>query len=287
MDKLLWQCLVGEFVASFILASAGLFVVFLAVVCGGANAFEIGICFGTMVAMVIYATGSIGGAHFNPAVTLAVAIFRPFPWKWVLPYWAAQVLGWFTGSLALYGLCGNAITAYETAHNIVRGSMQSQATAMIFQCFTPHPLIASALHWSPKIAPIGIGILNEVFCTALLITIVFALLDERNEYKPNIKIFGLIVGLLAGVLIVVFGPLSMASFNPARDFGPRLATWLLGWGTMAFPGPGSGVGGYWYIYWIGPLLGAIMGGAVWDYVLAPCLPRKSIPVKADTNELTT
>lgn len=276
MNNSLLKNLIGEFTASYLLALIGLGLVFLGIVCGGANGYEISIAFGLFIAIIVYAIAPISGAHFNPAVTITFAIFKGFPKKWVIPFVAAQVSGWCLGSLCLYGLTGHAIVAYEAAHNIVRGTMNSQVTAMIFQCFSPHPLIAAGLKWGANIVPTWLGIINEFVCTMFLIIAVFAFIDDKNDFRPAPGMFALVLGILCGLLIFIFSPLSMASFNPARDFGPRIATWLLGWGQMAFPGPGEGVGGYWYIYWIGPVLGAITGGAIWEKILVKCIPSKDI-----------
>lgn len=285
MNKPLMKNLVGEFIASWLLGSIGLFMVFLAVILKGASLYEVGIAFGLLIAVVVYIIAPISGAHFNPAVTITLAIFKGFPKKWVLPFIVAQILGWFAGALTLYAWTGNAIVAHEAANHIIRGTMASQETAMIFQCFSPHPLFAAGFKWGANVVPTWLGILNEFLATMLLLVGVFAFIDEKNDFKPSVGLFPLVLGLLAGFLIILFSPLSMAAFNPARDFGPRIATWLLGWGKMAFPGPGAGVGGYWYIYWIGPILGAIAGGALWDKVLVRLIPQKEIPSeKASASE---
>jgi glycerol uptake facilitator-like aquaporin len=61
-------------------------------------------------------------------------------------------------------------------------------------------------------------------------------------------------------LIGLFAPITQAGWNPARDFGPRLVAYALGWGTIAIPGPS---GGFW-VYLVGPLLGGPIGGFVWE-----------------------
>jgi glycerol uptake facilitator protein len=68
-----------------------------------------------------------------------------------------------------------------------------------------------------------------------------------------------IIGATVGALIAVLAPLTQAGFNPARDFGPRIVAYLAGWKTVAFQG--------WWVYVLGPLLGAPFGAAVADKVL--------------------
>jgi glycerol uptake facilitator protein len=68
-------------------------------------------------------------------------------------------------------------------------------------------------------------------------------------------------------LISIAAPLTQACFNPARDFGPRLFTFLAGWGTAAMPGPNGS--GFITVYILSPIVGAVVGGGVWEYVLLP------------------
>ncbi|TEB16407.1 Propanediol diffusion facilitator [Pelotomaculum sp. FP] len=274
MDSSLWKKLAGEFIGCWTLGFLGLMCVAVAIVSGGLDLFGVGIAFAFAITFAVYLTGAVGGAHLNPAVTLAFALFGGFPKKDVIPYWIAQVLGWCVGALFLYMIVGGMITAYEAAHNIVRGSIESQITAMIFNCYAPHPAFAALNHWDASVVPTWRAIVSEMFGTMMLVVMVFAFVDPKNPFRPSAGIFALIVGLVVGYLILVTSPQTMAAINPARDLGPRIATWILGWGQVSFPGPASGVGGPWYIWTVGPLLGGVLAGALWKYILLPCIPKQ-------------
>jgi len=273
MDKTLWKRLVGEFIGSWIAAFIGLMCVSVAVTTGAFGLWAVSMAFALAIAFSVYLTAAVGGCHINPAVTLGFALFGEFPKKDVIPYWIAQVLGWFVGALFLYFIINGMIGFYETAHHIVRGSMESQKTAMIFNCFAPHPLIAEALQWDASVVPTWKAIVSEMFGTMMLVVMVFAFVDEKNPFRPSLALLGIMIGLVVGYIIAVTSPQTMAAINPARDFGPRMATWLMGWGKVSFPGPPSGLGGPWYIFTVGPLLGGILGGALWKYVVLPCIPK--------------
>ena len=102
------------------------------------------------VALAVYVAGGVTGAHINPAVTLALAVRRGFPWRKVLPYWVAQVVGAFVGAAIVYLVYHNAIGSYEAAHNIVRGQLggagDSTATYSIFATF-PAPYFGTNMLW--------------------------------------------------------------------------------------------------------------------------------------------
>ncbi|NLK00168.1 MAG: aquaporin family protein [Clostridia bacterium] len=275
MDSSIWKKLVGEFVGCWLLGFLGLMCVAVAIVVGGFDLLGVGFAFAFAITFSVYLSGAVSGAHLNPAVTLGLALFGGFPKKDVIPYWIAQILGWCVGALFLYMIVGGMITAYEATNNIVRGSMESQITAMIFNCYAPHPAFAALNNWDASVMPTWKAIISEMFGTMMLVTLVFAFIDENNPFRPSAGLFAVVVGLAVGYIILVTSPQTMAAINPARDLGPRIATWLLGWGKAAFPGPPSGLGGPWYIFTVGPLLGGIIGGGLWKLVLLPLIPKKS------------
>ncbi len=238
--------LIGEFIGSFILGFFGLAVAVNATIYGSIHSnVEVGFAFALIIAVCLYIFNSISGASFNPAVTLCMGLYRGFPKKNIIPYWAAQLLGWGCGATLLYIIFGNDVIAFEETKGIVRGTVESMASAGIFFCTTSNGII---------------GIATEALLTALHLTFVLAITDPKNPWRPNDAISPLVIGLVFGFMITIGASITGAALNPARDFAPRVVAWLFGWGEAAFPGK-------WYVYIIGPLSGAAIGGALYTKFL--------------------
>ena len=110
----------------------------------------------------------------------------------------------------------------------------------------------------------------EGFGTLLLVLVIFALTDPDNAAAPEPTLVPIMVGATVAVLIAVFAPITQAGWNPARDFGPRIAALLVGYGSIAVPGPQAG---FW-AYIVGPLIGGPLGGLLYERGLRPHMPRK-------------
>ena len=95
--------------------------------------------------------------------------------------------------------------------------------------------------------------------TAILLLVIFAVTDERNSTRPQI-LTAATIGLTVTLLISLFGPLTMACLNPARDFGPRLFSSLAGWRMVPFQANGLG---WLTVYIIAPIVGGLLGGAIY------------------------
>ena len=283
MEVPLWKRAVGEFIGLFLFTSIGLMVVATAITTGAATLyglFDLSIAFGLAIMTIILVVGVVSGAHINPAITIALALYRKFPWREVPVYIAAQISGGIVGSFVLYFLYRGPITAFERTNGIVRGEPGSEITAMIFACFAPNPAIAGALGWGPNVVTTGTALLAEAFATMVLALVVFAVVDERNTFAPSLPVFALILGLVVGFIVAVEAPLTMSGINPARDLGPRIAISFLGWGGVAF---GSTVSAPWWVWTVGPILGAIVGGAVWQFLLGSFLIDRPVdPLAAGT-----
>lgn len=112
-------------------------------------------------------------------------------------------------------------------------------------------------------APISwpVALFAEAFGTAILSFVIFSLTNSENDTAKNSVFIPPIIGVTVGALICVIAPLTQAGFNPARDFGPRIVAWAAGWGKIAFQG--------WWVYVVGPIVGAPIGAYVADRLLLP------------------
>jgi glycerol uptake facilitator protein len=207
------------------------------------------------VALAVYVAGGISGAHINPAVTLAFAVFRGFPWSKVPGYMIAQVLGAFTAAALLYLNYKQAINSFEAANDIVRGEDSSIPSFSIFATFP-------AEYYSNAAGPF----LDELIGTALLVGIVLALVDEFGE-GPGANLAPLMIGFVVFAIGMSFGANSGYAINPARDLGPRLFAWIQGWGDIAVPGNYGNVDGYMWVPIVAPLVGGLVGAVVYDFFI--------------------
>lgn len=264
MKKSITGELTAEFLGTGLLVLLGNGVVATAILFGAYQGqWQPSILWGLTVTMLVYIFGGVSGAHFNPAVTLAVGLFRDFPKAKILPFIAAQVAGGFAGSALLHALIGGKLAAVEAAKNIVRSDISGEATARIFSTYPGADVsIFSAL-----------GI--ETVLTMMLVMVILAIGDNRQEGAPKGGMGPLIVGGLVALLVGIGGPWTMAAINPARDFGPRLWMAVAGWGPTAIP-----AGGYFWVPIVGPLLGAVVAGLVYDGLVRTHLPLPAGEKKA-------
>ncbi|AIC12600.1 aquaporin family protein [Xylella fastidiosa subsp. morus] len=213
------------------------------------------ICWGLAVTIAIYVTASVSGTHANPAVTLALALYRGFPWKKVLPYWTAQVIGAFIGAMIVYQLYSPVIDYYNHIHQLTR---DAGGAAGVF--FTSTGMAITPIH--------ALG--DEIILTAFLVFGIFAITERFNEAAPTANSGALVIGLLVATIGACMGYLEGWAINPARDLGPRLFAFLAGWGESAFPGKDH----YWWIPIIGPLIGGVMGATAFQCLIYPFLPAR-------------
>jgi glycerol uptake facilitator protein len=216
-----------------------------------------GVCiaWGLAVTLAIYATGSISGTHANPAVTLALALYRRFSWNKVIPYFAAQVAGGFLGAALVYTLYAPVIDHFNAAAHLTRAA---GGAAGVF--FTHPGLAITTMH----------AFSDEIILTAFLIFGIFAITEQYNEVAPGPNTGALMIGLLVALIGASMGYLEAWAINPARDLGPRLFCFVAGWGSSAFPSPGN----YWWVPIAGPMLGGTLGGGAYQFLIRPYLPAR-------------
>lgn len=262
---------VGEFAGTFILIMFGVGSVAMAVAAlpeSGRGSFDtaswliIAFGWGFGVTFGVYVAGGITGAHLNPAVTIALALRRGFAWSKVPWYIVAQVLGAFVAALLLYQVYGASIDSLERARDIIRGTPDSVGTFSIFATF---PAGYFGNWWGPFI--------DEVVGTALLVFLIFALIDNYNQ-PPKSNLAPLIVGFIVVVIGLSFGANSGYAINPARDLGPRLVTWIYGWKSIAVPGDYGNVNSYMWIPIAGPLVGGAIAAFLYDFFVGDMLKAR-------------
>ena len=193
---------------------------------GLADWFAIGMAFAIVIATAIYALGRVSGAHLNPAVSIALWATKRFPSADTGAYIVAQLIGAAIGSL-LFAACAG-------MDAVTIGGLGATI-----------PFHGTSY---------GQAILAEFIGTfVLMLAIMGVAVDSRAP--PGFA--GLIIGLTVGGVITATGYIAGASLNTARTFGPYLGDWLLG---------GKNFWGYFPIYVIGPVLGAIAAAFVYDYL---------------------
>jgi glycerol uptake facilitator protein len=226
---------------------------------GAANWLIIAWGWGFAVVFGVYVAGGVSGAHINPAVTLAFALRRGFPWRKVVPYWIAQTVGAFLAAALVYAVYWPAIDDFNVTNHLAART-QSVPTFAIFATF-PAAYFHGSL-WGP--------LLDQIVGTAILLGLVAALIDERND-GPRSNLAGLLIGFVVVGIGMSFGTNAGYAINPARDFGPRLWTYITGWGQLAFPGTGQGFANYWWVPIVGPLIGGVVGICVYDVLVGSTL----------------
>jgi glycerol uptake facilitator protein len=248
---------VAEFIGTLVLILFGNGVVAMVVLFGSGAAGEvvhggftnITLGWGLAVTMGVYLAGKISGAHLNPAVTIALAIYRDFSWRKVVPYIVAQVAGAFCGAGLVFW---NYLPAFRAA------DPQFERTAGVFTTFPAFPQVPSA------------GLLDQTIGTALLMLMILALTDERNQ-PVGANLTPVLIGAVVTAIGISFGGLHGYAINPARDFGPRLFTVVAGFKNNGLT-DGS------LVFWVpivGPILGGILGAAAYDLGIRRFLPASS------------
>ncbi|XP_023439428.1 aquaporin-10 [Dasypus novemcinctus] len=254
------QCL-AEFLGVFVLLLLTQGAVAQAVTSGETkgNFFTMYLAASLAVMIAIYVGGNVSGAHLNPAFSLAMCLVGRLPWAKLPIYSLVQLLSAFCASGATYALYYDALQNYTGGNLTVTGPKE---TASIFATY-PSPYLS-----------LNNGFLDQVLGTAILIVGILAILDTRNKGVPA----GL-EPVVVGMLILVIG-LSMGAncgfpINPARDLGPRLFTYVAGWGPEVF----RAGNGWWWVPVVAPMVGAILGTATYQLLVALHHPEGSKPAQ--------
>jgi len=207
---------------------------------------------GLAVTLGVYLSGKLSGGHLNPAVTLALARRGEFPAGRILPYWGAQIAGAFVGAILVYVDYLDAFLDFEATQGIVRGALadgklagKAAGGAGIFATFPAYDNV-----WR--------NVFSEFLGTAVLLACVRAIGDKRNA-RPTSGIAPVLVGLTVWSIGLSLGGLTGYAINPARDFGPRLAAFVLGWRTVF-----QSHNAYFLVPLLAPLAGGVFGAWLYD-----------------------
>jgi glycerol uptake facilitator protein len=202
----------------------------------GADLLGISFAFGLIITALVYAIGKVSGCHINPAVTFGLAATKRFPWREVPAYWAAQVLGAVIGGLGIWAVYSHA--------GIDAGMGQTSFNQ-------------STTTWASAIFAEGIG-------TFMLMYAILGIVDTRS---PG-DFAGVVIGGVVVAIIMVIGPITGASLNPARAFGPELVSAI-----------GSGAT-HWNqlipVYVLPGLAGSALAAFAYDFMTTPRIVERPI-----------
>ena len=203
---------------------------------GSISTLGVAFAFGLGLAMAIAALGHISGGHFNPAVSLGLAIAGRFEWKDLIPYWIAQIVGGALGAAVLY--------------LIVSG--KSGFTAGGF-----------ASNGYDALSPGGYSML-AVLIAEIVLTAAFLLVILGSTARAAAPGFAPIaIGLCLTLINLIAIPVDNCSVNPARSIAPALFAQ-------------NGALGQVWLFIVAPLIGAAVGAVIWRYLLAPGEPQEQL-----------
>lgn len=217
---------VAEFAGTFFLVTfiCGLISVTAGPGGGGLSPSDLGILHGFLLVAIVYGIGTISGAHVNPAITIAMWSIRKISPKDAGLYIAAQLLGGLAGAFLIKGFFTD------------RGDVVNYGAAQVSEAY---------LHGgSPWLA-----LIVEALGAFMLVWAVMATVVNRNAVAG---FAGIAIGLSLGFAVMVFGPVTGGSFNPARWLGPAVA-------SSSFPD-------FW-LYIVGPIVGAVLAATVYQWLI--------------------
>jgi len=250
--------LVGEFFGTMILILFGVGVVAQVVAAGVGDHDSITWAWGFGVTLGVYVAARLSGAHLNPAVTIALAAFKGFEWRKVGPYCLAQTAGAFAAAILVRFLYADYINASDPGH--------TYATQGIFST-SPGPIGDTGASVSVTTA-----FFDQILGTAILVFVIFAVTTAVNN-PPLANLGPVVIGFLVVAIGMAWGANAGYAINPARDFGPRLASWVTGYGD-AFRSTTGDHPVYFWVPIVAPIIGGLVAGAIWKYVVEPQLPAE-------------
>jgi len=206
---------------------------------------------GIGVILGVYVSGRISGGHLNPAVTIALAAFQGFPWRKVAPYALAQTAGAFVAALIVRFVYADLIYKVDPQHTI--------DTQGIFSTLPGNGVEGVS---------ITTAFFDQIVGTAILVFVVFALVNAYNN-PPLANLAPVAIGLLVVGIGMAWGGNAGYAINPARDFGPRLASFVTGYETAWSDQNGTL---YFWLPIVAPIIGGLIGGALFQLCINRFIP---------------
>ncbi|RLV74793.1 aquaporin [Streptomyces rapamycinicus NRRL 5491] len=212
---------------------------------------------GLGVTLGVYVAARLSGAHINPAVTLSLAAFKGFPWSKVLPYAVAQTVGAFVGALLVRWNYTEALGHADPGHTF--------KTQFVFSTL-PGNGVLPVSEWG--------ALRDQIIGTAILVLLIFAVTDVLNS-APKANLGPFVIGLIVVAIGMAWGADAGYAINPARDLGPRLASYLTGYRSAWRDQYGDL---YFWVPIVGPLLGGLVGAALYKVLISRFLPAAETEV---------
>ncbi|MCG0285993.1 MIP/aquaporin family protein [Streptomyces sp. PSAA01] len=206
---------------------------------------------GLGVTLGVYVAARLSGAHINPAVTVSLAAFKGFPWSKVLPYVGAQTIGAFVGALLVRWNYTEVLGHADPGHTF--------KTQFVFSTL-PGNGVLPVSEWG--------ALRDQIIGTAILVLLIFAVTDLLNS-APKANLGPFIIGLIVVAIGMAWGADAGYAINPARDFGPRLASYITGYDS-AWRDQFGNI--YFWVPIVGPLVGGLIGAALYKVLITRYLP---------------
>ncbi|MDT4921859.1 MAG: aquaporin [Pseudonocardiales bacterium] len=242
MDESRARRLGAEFLGTFVLVFVGCGAAILDNGNGGIDYFGVAMAFGVAVMVMVYAVGAISGGHFNPAVTIGLAVARRFPWADVIAYVITQVVAATVAALVLYGVA--------RSHD----GFSAKDSGFASNGFEDH-------------SPSGYGLSGVILVEIVLTAIFLYVIIGSTDVRAPAGFAGVAIGFTLVIIHLVSIPVSNTSVNPARSTGPAIMQH--GWAL-----------GQLWVFWLAPITGAVIAGISYRFIVGERMESPAEPLAA-------
>ncbi|KAK4018894.1 hypothetical protein OUZ56_000933 [Daphnia magna] len=252
-DPSLTRAAFAEFIGTFVLVAIGNGSVAQSQLTNGekGNYFTINWGWALGCSLGILISAKTSGGHINPAVTMALAVAKEFPWKRLPAYWCAQYLGALAASSTVLGVYYEAIMNGKVNGEFkIQKDSSNPGSAAIFANY-PAPYSSAST-----------GLMEEILSTVVFMLVIRVVTDRQSKVPSFLQ--PLYIGFTLLAIGVSYGSNGGYALNPARDLAPRVVTLFAGWGSHVFSFRGYN---WFWIYLLGPHVGAILGIGIFNLFL--------------------